>query len=185
MMKAVTITPKVNELIETQIKRVEHGPELTPAEALAMFRVFMIELGNLAASFEHQLLAPIDLVLFCPRCHEQHVDAPEPEKEWTNPPHKSHLCHKCGMIWRPCDRPTNGVRSINTMGAHDTPAPTKCDHQTGSNIASYTHVTCSKCGAILTDSSERDWGIARNTWFKSIEEARFYQKNGRLPDPPP
>jgi hypothetical protein len=63
---------------------------------------------------------PIDLILFCPACHEQHIDAPEPEKGWTNPPHKSHLCHKCGTVWRPCDRQTNGVRSIKTLGVNDT-----------------------------------------------------------------
>ena len=66
--------------------------------------------------------APIDMVLYCPKCHTQHIDAPEPGKlisggpsagrvrqGWTNPPHKSHLCHGCGHIWRPSDTPTNGV----------------------------------------------------------------------------
>ena len=40
--------------------------------------------------------------------------------EWTNPPHKSHLCHCCGTIWRPSDVPTNGVASIKTKGKADT-----------------------------------------------------------------
>jgi hypothetical protein len=81
---------------------------------------------------------PIDVVLFCPKCCTQHIDAPEEPKPskpsdstgamaaayfgtpaeravdnifggWTNPPHKSHLCHGCGHIWRPSDHPTNGV----------------------------------------------------------------------------
>lgn len=75
----------------------------------------------------------VDMVLYCPKCHTQHIDAPEvPKNEpfpyteengirtpvltparvtppWTNPPHKSHLCHGCGHIWRPSDTPTNGV----------------------------------------------------------------------------
>lgn len=63
---------------------------------------------------------PIDMILFCPVCMEQHVDKPEPEIEWHNPPHKSHLCHKCRTIWRPADVPTNGVAQTNTKGSADT-----------------------------------------------------------------
>jgi hypothetical protein len=78
---------------------------------------------------------PIDMVLYCPTCGMQHIDAPtncdmgvgceevgicyaeahgEPDRcsRWTNPPHRSHLCHGCGHIWRPYDIPTNGVKSI-------------------------------------------------------------------------
>lgn len=53
--------------------------------------------------------APIDMVLYCPKCGEQHIDAPiycdhvrrsctdvGCSGPWTNPPHKSHLCHGCG-----------------------------------------------------------------------------------------
>jgi hypothetical protein len=87
---------------------------------------------------------PIDVMLFCPKCGAQHIDAPEPEPEcdchiptiegagqhspscsifreiWTNPPHKSHLCHGCGVIWRPADVPTNGVARPATRGKADT-----------------------------------------------------------------
>lgn len=62
---------------------------------------------------------PIDMMLPCPRCGHLHVDAPEPAKGWDNPPHKSHLCHKCGCIWRPADVPTNGVSFIRTRGKDD------------------------------------------------------------------
>ena len=74
---------------------------------------------------------PIDMILYCPKCHEQHVDAPDwhgkPDAPgvnvlgWTNPPHKSHLCHYCGHIWRPADVPTNGVKAIKTKGKDDSP----------------------------------------------------------------
>jgi hypothetical protein len=75
--------------------------------------------------------APIPMVLHCPECHLQHIDAPEPAVEfdngmgtrsdaWTNPPHRSHLCHGCGCIWRPCDQPTDGVHAIGTRGKSDT-----------------------------------------------------------------
>lgn len=62
----------------------------------------------------------IPMLLPCPRCHALHVDAPEPERGWTNPPHRSHLCHYCGLVWRPADVPTTGVAAITTRGAADT-----------------------------------------------------------------
>ncbi|WP_208448823.1 hypothetical protein [Burkholderia cenocepacia] len=73
--------------------------------------------------------APLDMLLFCPKCGAQHVDAPEMVSDdhpvlyadaWTNPPHRSHLCHACGTIWRPADVPTNGVAAVQTRGKTDT-----------------------------------------------------------------
>lgn len=77
------------------------------------------------------LAQPIDMVLHCPKCGLQHIDAPEPgnwsfevggkqqRQTWDNPPHKSHLCHGCGHIWRPADVPTNGVLAVKTRGKND------------------------------------------------------------------
>ena len=80
--------------------------------------------------------SPIDMVLHCPVCGVQHIDAPEfngtredkfpafgedPAMSWTNPPHRSHLCHGCGHIWRPADVPTNGVAAVKTQGMADSP----------------------------------------------------------------
>jgi hypothetical protein len=62
---------------------------------------------------------PIPMVLHCPRCGFQHIDAPEPEKGWENPPHRSHLCSRCQYVWRPCDLPTVGVDEIDTRGSRD------------------------------------------------------------------
>ena len=61
----------------------------------------------------------IPMVLHCPRCGMQHVDAPGPG--WTNPPHRSHQCQNegCGTIWRPSDLPTVGVVAIQTTGKAD------------------------------------------------------------------
>lgn len=84
------------------------------------------------------LSVPIDMVLHCPGCGKQHIDAPEADRlckdgalcstypciacdRWTNPPHRSHLCHGCGHIWRPADVPTNGVAAVKTCGAADSP----------------------------------------------------------------
>lgn len=61
--------------------------------------------------------APIDMLLFCPRCDMQHVD--EPSEGWNNPPHRSHLCLECGCVWRPADVATNGVSGIETKGKAD------------------------------------------------------------------
>lgn len=60
----------------------------------------------------------IDMILFCPVCGSKHIDAAE--GEWTNPPHKSHLCGNCRTVWRPADIVTNGVAKIKTRGENDT-----------------------------------------------------------------
>jgi hypothetical protein len=62
---------------------------------------------------------PIDLLLFCPMCGEQHIDEPQPEKNWTNPPHRSHECQFCAHVWRPADVATNGVLKTATKGQRD------------------------------------------------------------------
>jgi hypothetical protein len=88
--------------------------------------------------------APVPMLLFCPHCGTQHVDAPEAftptgrcecsgpdeceaceqnraayEETWQNPPHRSHKCHACGCIWRPADVATTGVETIATVGKKD------------------------------------------------------------------
>lgn len=74
--------------------------------------------------------APIPMVLHCPACGAQHIDACEDAEcdgevvqsaGWSNPPHCSHLCHGCGHIWRPADVPTTGVAAVQTKGANDSP----------------------------------------------------------------
>lgn len=77
------------------------------------------------------LIAPIDMILHCPKCGMQHIDEADADNEqtvqplgverWTNPPHRSHLCEACGNIWRPADVPTNGVLAIKTKGKADSP----------------------------------------------------------------
>lgn len=84
---------------------------------------------ELANRFELTLAGqhlPIDMVLHCPKCHEQHIDAPMTSghhelcgKPWANPPHRSHLCHYCGHVWRPADVPTNGIAAVKTRGKND------------------------------------------------------------------
>ncbi|MCA8242884.1 hypothetical protein [Burkholderia sp. AU32262] len=115
-------------------------------DAKAFYDAEMLLLGRLTAMLDNPAQPePIDMLLFCPKCGVQHVDAPEPftpagrcecagpdecetcesnraafEESWQNPPHRSHLCHACGTIWRPADVPTNGVAAIQTRGKADT-----------------------------------------------------------------
>jgi hypothetical protein len=63
------------------------------------------------------VVAPIDMIIFCPRCGRQHVD--EATSTWANPPHRSHLCLECSWVFRVADVPTNGVRELLTHGAGD------------------------------------------------------------------
>lgn len=92
------------------------------------------QVAALTAQVE-QAAQPIDMVLHCPACGMQHVDAPSPTdgqnlRMWSNPPHKSHLCRPedggCGHIWRPADVPTNGVAAIKTKGKADSRHPAPC-----------------------------------------------------------
>ena len=76
--------------------------------------------SRIAISLRRVLTAgtPVNMLLWCPKCHAQHID--EPSEDWDNPPHRSHLCHDCGCIWRPADVTTNGVAEIKTAGDADT-----------------------------------------------------------------
>jgi len=97
--------------------RTDYGP--TPL--IAAMRAYVQ--GKLGDEIDvPKELIPIDMILHCPACGVQHIDGQEitdvaalmSEVTWNNPPHRSHLCHGCGYIWRPADVPTNGVVSIKT-----------------------------------------------------------------------
>ncbi|SRR6266446_10613110 len=80
------------------------------------------QLSKIAQFIDENDDKPIDMFLSCPACFAQHIDESHKENgvQWDNPPHKSHLCHFCGCIWRPADVPTNGVKQIKTVGKNDT-----------------------------------------------------------------
>ncbi|WP_446903052.1 hypothetical protein [Burkholderia sp. YIM B11467] len=109
------------------------GDEWPDAEDKAFYDAELRLLGRLTALLAAHpgQPAPIDMLLFCPKCGVQHIDAEEWHDDphdieqgqirvWDNPPHRSHLCHACGTIWRPADVPTNGVAAIQTRGKADT-----------------------------------------------------------------
>lgn len=103
--------------------------------------------GSTTAEF-HKVPAapavPVDMVLHCPACGLQHIDAPDPWVAkygeelckakgfslWTNPPHKSHLCRGCGHVWRPADVATAGVKAVSTKGKEDGPIKEPVARQT-------------------------------------------------------
>lgn len=63
-------------------------------------------LMSLHASAE---VAPVPMILYCPTCQKQHIDAPEPAVGWTNPHHSKHRCAFCKTEWRPFPYKTTGM----------------------------------------------------------------------------
>lgn len=41
-------------------------------------------------------MAPLELLIICPRCHMQHVD----EGRFAKKPHRSHACQGCGLTFQ-------------------------------------------------------------------------------------
>lgn len=121
-----TIHDAIDALKQSELVRID-------GEEYATHPVVAAELLRLHLSLKQvDPSAPIDMVLHCQNCGLQHIDAPEPDMGpsydgsgdaplWPNPPHRSHLCHGCGHIWRPADVPTNGVQAVKTKGKADSP----------------------------------------------------------------
>ncbi len=76
---------------------------------------------NVTDNYPPESETPIKVVIHCPRCGVQHIDLPDPENGWFNPPHRSHACQTegCGTIWRPANIATEGVERIETIGKSD------------------------------------------------------------------
>jgi predicted RNA-binding Zn-ribbon protein involved in translation (DUF1610 family) len=136
----MNLTPGQQQIALDALQSFAVNAALNRAAARGVTMEQMLEAINAAGAAR-----PIDMVLYCPNCGAQHIDAPEKATKthadrgcghcggtgqtcdfptclnlWSNPPHRSHLCHKCACIWRPADVPTNGVASIKTEGKADT-----------------------------------------------------------------
>lgn len=129
--------------LEFEALAMQYTPDY--AERVAKFATVNVGYSALSAALSASPtppggidLSPIKMILFCPACGVQHLDKPDTHDEaadkmlagqapWDNPPHRSHLCHGCGHIWRPADVPTEGVAAIATQGKADSPlrAPTR------------------------------------------------------------
>lgn len=99
---------------------------------------------------------PIPMILFCPKCREQHIDAPQPEKGWTNPPHRSHECQNCGLVWRPADVATIGVEALETRGERDVLPPY------GETLSSPVRTMLALHDALLAEKTPSGFGRAPN-----------------------
>lgn len=97
------------------------APPIDPEHQALVGRAVEERVEGTGAGRPLRSVVPVPMVLHCPACGTQHVDAPEPERQWTNPPHRSHLCHSCGHVWRPADVATVGVDAIATKGKADSP----------------------------------------------------------------
>lgn len=95
-----------------------------------------------------RLMAPIPMVLHCPACGHQHVDKAEPSTGWTNPPHKSHLCHRCGEVWRPAAVATVGVERLPRGGPNDTWYP---DSKTAEGVIAELQAFCRDHAKVCED----------------------------------
>lgn len=51
---------------------------------------------------------PIPMILFCPMCHERHID----KGDFATRPHHTHSCQACGLTWRPSINTTVGVQFL-------------------------------------------------------------------------
>lgn len=71
---------------------------------------------------------PVAMLLFCPRCDRQHVDAADV------PEHCSHECQGCGYTWRPADVPTTGVRTLETCGAQRSASVRLCARRKAARV---------------------------------------------------
>ncbi|WP_175836996.1 hypothetical protein [Burkholderia anthina] len=116
--------------INNALERLEGLPDDKPGETLNAAGKARWALRAILDGHRFQP-KPLDMLLFCPKCGEQHFDKEEWVRDphdieqgqmrvWGNPPHRSHLCHACETIWRPADVPTNGVAAIQTSGKNDT-----------------------------------------------------------------
>lgn len=134
---------------------------------------------------------PIPMLLFCPACGVQHLDAPEPDPAtchgcahhaagmagktitadwpkhtcWQNPPHKSHACHGCGVVWRPADVETVGVAAIATKGKADTWTPADLQARGEEHRSTY------PSPAMFDDGCMR-WGLCEPARPAAGEEGR-------------
>jgi hypothetical protein len=92
-------------------------------------------------------------------------------KPWVNPPHKSHRCSNCNIVWRPADVPTNGVEKAKTVGDNDTkdwginPHETQPNHfpditemvqqrRKGYQESDYWRENCLTCGHLRRDHDD-------------------------------
>jgi hypothetical protein len=109
MMHLVAEAIKLAEESEQQLdnNKCNSGHETLP-----------LRLWNCPTCVAEEKEKPIDMILYCAECGMQHIDKPDPENNWLNPPHREHLCGYCGHLWTPSLRRTNGVEILKEIDAY-------------------------------------------------------------------
>lgn len=51
----------------------------------------------------------IEMIMFCPKCNERHIDK---GKFAEDKHHHTHACQHCGFVWRPAIEFTKGVQFL-------------------------------------------------------------------------
>ncbi len=93
----------------------------------------------------------IPIVLYCPKCSFQHID----QEQWaTTRKHRTHLCHKCGHLFRPSNHATVGVAKVEGLtwgGVCQGPSCSKCGGTLWNGLAGLPPeeigFQCAGCGA--------------------------------------
>lgn len=116
---ADTLAVFINGYVEDAGDKADGDSVVGARDVEERLRVSAVALGKYDPDVSATICAPIPMLLFCPVCGVQHVDEAEPDTGWTNPPHRSHLCHACRHVWRPSDVPTTGVATLETRGSRD------------------------------------------------------------------
>ena len=128
-----TMNQEEAEMIKDSLR---HQVSMSPTVTAALELIAQLE------ARVQQLEAPIEMLLFCPKCGMQHVDRAVshlrhckigqliPRKAaalpistricpecsvWLNPPHATHICQHCSLEWRPSNHLTTGVRAIDLL----------------------------------------------------------------------
>lgn len=83
---------------------------------LGYIKSTIIEESGLLVADIHALAATmtkgVPMLLFCPRCQQQHIDKSAPVPGWDNPPHATHTCAGCELLWRPSNVNTTGIAML-------------------------------------------------------------------------
>jgi len=73
-------------------------------------------MGITVVDGKDQVTGPVPLILWCPMCHERHIDPP------GFPDHRTHACMKCGFLWAPSIVATVGVQFLPGCAPDPDPA---------------------------------------------------------------
>lgn len=93
----VTVMPHLLDALETS--------RAQEAQTRAVLDGFAGELQQIKLERDALLNVGVPTETKCPKCNTLHVD----QEQWATTPHRTHLCHACGNLWRPYAVATYGT----------------------------------------------------------------------------